>query len=55
MATWYFSCLDNGGYKQIFKVKANSKPEAIDKAMTKARKKAKGSIGYDWKCWLHSA
>ena len=54
MAKWTFSCLDNGGYRQCFDVTAKSKPEAIDKGMVKAKKKAKGDIGSNWKCYLKS-
>lgn len=55
MALWSFSCSDNGGKKQFLKVKADSKTEAIQKGFAKAKKNAKGDIGYNWECRLISA
>ena len=52
MATWQFTCRDNGGKFQTFKVKAASKPQAIDKAMEKAKKHAAGDISPSWECRL---
>ena len=54
MAKWTFSCLDNGGYRQCFDVSANDKTSAIKKGMERAKKKAKGEIGFNWKCSLKS-
>ena len=54
MAKWNFSCRDNGGRYQHFVVAANSKPEAINKAIQKARKQAAGDIT-TWNCSLRSA
>lgn len=51
MTTWLFSCRDNGGKFQVFRVKAPSKPEAIDKAFKRARKHAAGDIT-TWDCKL---
>lgn len=51
---WNFSCRDNGGKRQFFTVTASSKPEAIEKAMQKARKHAAGDItGWDCSLRLH--
>lgn len=47
--TFNFRCIDNGGYRQFFKVKAKDKQTAIDKAFKKARKAAKGDIT-SWEC-----
>lgn len=47
-----FGCvfIDNGGKKQFFKVSANDKAEAIEKAFKKAKKGAKGEfISWDVK------
>lgn len=55
MATWIFRCQDNNGKRQFFKVKANSKLEAVNKGFEKARKNAKGDISYNWECNLISA
>ena len=52
MAVWTFRCSDNGGKRQCFDVRANSKPEAIEKAFKKAEKNAKGDIWYSWECVL---
>ena len=54
MAKWYFSAHDNGGKFQSFTVTAGSKPEAIDKGLEKAKKKAAGDIT-TWNCSLRSA
>ena len=54
MATWSFSIGDNSGKRQNFKVKANSKQEAIDKGFARARKNAKGDLSYHWECKLVS-
>lgn len=51
MYKFQFSCIDNGGYRQNFVVKASNKQAAIDKAFTKARKHAKGDIT-SWECKL---
>lgn len=51
MAKWSFYCIDNGGKRQGFTVKADSKPEAIEKAMKRARKNAKGDLN-NWECRL---
>lgn len=48
---WIFSCIDNGGYHQAFKVLATSKPAAIEAGFMRARKKAKGDI-FSWECKL---
>lgn len=47
-----FSCIDNSGKRQVFEVKAVDKTEAIKLGMTKARKYAKGDIGFSWNCKL---
>jgi hypothetical protein len=46
-----FCCIDNSGYKQFLKIKASSKPEAIEKGMKKAKANAKGDIN-NWECRL---
>lgn len=51
MGEFYYSCTDNGGKKQLFKVKACSKLEAIKKGRAKAEKKAAGDINI-WDCKL---
>ena len=51
MAVWTFRCIDNGGKRQFFDIKADSKPEAIDKGMKKAQKNAKGDLN-NWECCL---
>ena len=48
---WVFRCNDNGGKKQSFTIKANSKPDAIEKGFRKASKAAKGDI-IAWECEL---
>ena len=53
MAKWYFNSIDNGGKHQNFIVTAASKPEAIDKGIEKAKKKAAGDI-ITWHCTLRS-
>lgn len=50
-AKFDFSCIDNSGKRQAFTVKAESKPEAIKKALVKAQKQAAGDI-YSWNCKL---
>lgn len=47
-----FSCIDNGGKRQSFTISANDKKTAIDKALAKARKNAKGDILPTWTCKL---
>lgn len=54
MTKWNFSCRDNGGKYQHFTVAAKSKPEAIEKAIQKAKKQAAGDIT-TWNCNLRSA
>jgi hypothetical protein len=54
MAKWYFRAIDNGGKHQTFTVSANSKPEAINKGMEKAKKHAAGDIT-TWNCSLKTA
>ena len=51
MAVWGYSCIDNGGKRQFFKVTASSKIEAIKKGSTRAKKKAAGDIT-SWDCYL---
>lgn len=51
MYKFQFSCIDNGGYRQNFIVKASNKLVAIDKALKKATKNAKGDIT-TWECKL---
>lgn len=46
-----FSCIDNGGKRQFFKVKAKDKQSAIEKGLKKARKNAAGDIN-NWDCTL---
>ena len=55
MAVWTFRCVDNGGKRQFFDVKADSKLEAINKGFKKAEKKAKGEITFNWECVLKKA
>lgn len=52
MFTFYFRCIDNSGKRQSFKVKANSKDEAIRKGFKKAEKNARGDIRPSWECVL---
>ena len=54
MSTFSFYCVDNGGKRQGFSVKASSKAEAEKKAFTKAKKAAKGDI-ISWQCRLSIA
>lgn len=54
MAKWGFHCVDNGGKWQGFTVTADSKPEAIEKALKKAVRNAKGEIT-TWECRLNKA
>lgn len=51
MYSWSFYASDNGGKKQFFKVKANSKTDAINKGFKKAEKNAAGDIT-NWECKL---
>jgi hypothetical protein len=51
MAIWTYSCIDNGGKRQYFKIKAASKPEAIKKGSTRAKKNADGDVT-SWDCYL---
>jgi len=54
MAIWQFNCIDNGGKRQAFTVKAKDKTLAIEKAFQKAMKNAKGDIT-NWNCKLVKA
>lgn len=47
MYSFTFSCVDNGGGRQTFTVKAKDKSDAISKGLKKAEKRAKGDI-YNW-------
>lgn len=50
---WTFSCVDNGGKRQVFTIRASSKDEAIRKGFEKARKHARGDIyPGSWHCAL---
>lgn len=49
MYSFNFFCIDNGGGRQAFVVKAKDKSEAIMKGLKKADKKAKGDIT-SWDC-----
>lgn len=49
--TWSFYCIDNGGKRQFFNVKASDKTKAINKAMKKAHKNSAGDIN-NWECKL---
>ena len=51
MAKWSFYAIDNGGKKQSFTIKANSKPEAIEKGYKRAKKNAAGDFN-NWDCKL---
>ena len=51
MYKFNFSCVDNGGKRQSFTVKANNKMAAIDAGLKRARKNAAGDI-YGWTCKL---
>lgn len=51
MYNWIFRCIDNGGKRQFFTVKAADKLEAIKKGTKKADKTAKGDI-IKWECEL---
>lgn len=55
MAKWIFTAHDNGGKRQVLKITAANKTEAISKGMEKAKKHAAGDIGSGWSCRLHSA
>lgn len=54
MAKWSFSCMDNGGKRQAFTIKADDKTTAIKTGFTKAEKAAKGDI-ITWNCKLSIA
>lgn len=54
MASWDFNCIDNGGKRQYFTIKADTKTVAIHKAITKARANANGDIT-SWNCRLRRA
>ena len=54
MAKWSFYAIDNGGKRQFFTVTASSKPEAIEKGITRAKKNAKGDLN-NWECTLKKA
>ena len=54
MYKFTFTCVDNGGKHQCFKVKAHDKQEAIQKGFAKATKNAAGDIG-SWECELDRA
>lgn len=49
---WTFKARDNGGKMQVLKVTANSKPEAIEKGIKAAQKRAAGDIT-NWECYLN--
>ncbi len=49
---WTFTCRDNGGKFQVFKIKASDKTSAINKGFAKAKKNANGDIG-SWDCKLN--
>lgn len=51
--SFLFSCIDNGGKRQSFTVKAPNKQKAIEKGFTKARKNAAGDFT-SWNCKLSS-
>ena len=51
MFNWRFWCIDNGGKRQCFEVKAGSKADATRKAFDRARKHAAGDI-HAWSCDL---
>lgn len=51
MATWRFSCNDNGGKHQVIKVKAPDKTGAISEGFKQAKKKSHGDI-IVWDCRL---
>lgn len=51
---WKFTARDNGGKRQVFTVTANSKPEAIEKGIKAAQKRAAGDLtGWDCALRLH--
>lgn len=47
--TFNFRCIDNGGKRQVFKVKAPDKQKAIEKGFKRAEKNARGDIT-SWEC-----
>ena len=49
---WTFTCRDNGGKYQAFKISASDKTSAINKGIAKARKNASGDI-ITWDCKLN--
>ena len=53
MAKWTYTAIDNGRKHQTFTVTAASKPEAIEKGFTRAKKRAAGDI-ITWTCKLKS-
>lgn len=44
-----FTCIDNGGFRQCFTIRAMDKKEAITKGLAKARRNAKGDLN-NWDC-----
>jgi hypothetical protein len=54
MATWQFTCRDNGGKRQSFEVKAGDKTEAINKGFKRANRYSKGDV-ITWDCRLKRA
>lgn len=53
--TFIFTCTDNGGKHQTFKVKAADMQEAIRKGFKTAKKNAAGDINGSWDCHLDYA
>lgn len=53
MAKWTFTARDSGGKYQVITVTAGNKPEAIEKGIRRAEKKAAGDIT-TWNCSLKS-
>lgn len=53
MYSFRFSCIDNGGFRQTFPVKAKDKADAILKGLKKAEKKAKGDV-INWDCTIET-
>lgn len=49
-----FYCIDNGGKKQCFTVKAVDKAAAIAAGMERAKKHAAGNIN-NWECTRHGS
>ena len=54
MAKWTFTAVDNGSKRQVIRITASSKIEAIKKGFDKANKKAAGDI-ITWNCKLIQA